>query len=143
MPCLGKGHGNGEPTGIRQLRFGQVVNPDLAVELRIPIGLVDQKQVIRYSAPIHEGAIIRIGVIPDENEISRNGALRFGIAGDGTKKALMEIREGRRKVHPKPGGIGQEDPLFAVQTLAAAKAVLDIELSQIAAPNLALNRTNK
>ena len=51
----------------------------------------------------------------------------------------MNICEVGRHGHTQTCRIGQEDAFFAVEGQSAADLIFNVELSQIAAPNRALN----
>ena len=51
----------------------------------------------------------------------------------------MDICEIGRHGHTQTRRVGQEDAFLAVKGQSAADFILDVELSQIAAPNRALN----
>ena len=55
----------------------------------------------------------------------------------------MDICKLRGHRQTKTCGIGQEDALFTIEGQSAADLVFNIELSQIAAPNRALNFRNR
>ena len=97
----------------------------------------------RAAAPVHKGAVVGIGVFTDEHQVAGYGALRLGVFGDLPEEAVMDIRKIRRHGHAQASRIGQEDALLTIEGQSAADLILDVELSQIAAPNRALNFRNR
>ena len=128
-----------KPTGIRQFRFCKVTDIDVPVELCVSVRLIDQVKRSRAAAPIHKGAVVTIGIVSNEHQVAGYGALRLGISRNFSKEAIMDICEIGRHGHTKTRRVGQEDAFLAVEGQSAADLVFKIKLSQIAAPNRALN----
>ena len=96
-------------------------------------------QRFRAAAPVNERSVVCIGVFTYEYQISSDGALRLGVFGYFPEETIMNIRKVGRHRHAQTRRVGQEDAFFAVEGQSATDLILKIELSQIAAPNLALN----
>ena len=139
----GKRSWNSEPPGVRQFRFGQIADIDIPVELSSAIGFVDQMQRSRATAPVDEGTVVSISVVANENQVTSDGALWFGVLGNLPEEAVMDVCEIRRHGHTQTSRVGQEDALLTIEGQSAADLILDVELSQIAAPNRALNFRNR